>query len=210
RELCDEHAIVMIADEVQCGLGRTGRLFAVEHYGVVPDLIVTAKSLGAGMPIAAVTGRAEILDSAHLGGVGGTYGGSPVACAAAIEAIDIIRQPEFLAHARHLGDVMRDVLNGWSRAFPAVGDVRGLGPMMLVEFVRDRVSKAPLAPEEPLRIVSQAVANGVVVIRAGLFSNCVRLLPPLTMPEPMLREGLQALGAAIETVVALHFSAAGR
>src|SRR5262245_52344249 len=141
RELCDRHGIVMIADEVQCGFGRTGRLFAVEHYGVVPDLIVTAKSLGAGMPIAAVTGRAEILDSAHLGGVGGTYGGSPVACAAAIAAIDIIRQPEFLAHAPHLGDVMREVLTGWSRTFPVVGDVRGLGPMMLVEFVRDRASK---------------------------------------------------------------------
>jgi 4-aminobutyrate aminotransferase/(S)-3-amino-2-methylpropionate transaminase len=198
RELCDEHGIVMIADEVQCGLGRTGRLFAVEHYGVVPDLIVTAKSLGAGMPIAAVTGRAEILDSAHLGGVGGTYGGSPVACAAAIAATDIIRQPEFLAHARHLGDVMRDVLTGWSRTFPAVGDVRGLGPMMLVEFVRDRASKTPVDPEDTLRIVRQAVANGVVVIRAGLFSNCVRLLPPLTMPEAMLREGLDALGRAIE------------
>src|SRR5262249_58218199 len=108
-----------------------GGWFAGEHDGVGPDLIVTAKSLGAGMPIAAVTGRAEILDSAHLGGVGGTYGGSPVACAAAIEAIEIIRQPAFLAHARRLGDVMREVLTGWSRTFPVVGDVRGLGPMML-------------------------------------------------------------------------------
>ena len=113
RELCTEHGIVMIADEVQCGMGRTGRLFAVEHYDIVPDLITTAKSLGAGMPIAAVTGRAEIMDSAHLGGIGGTYGGSPVACAAAIEALNIIRQPEFLAHARHLGDVMREVMDGW-------------------------------------------------------------------------------------------------
>src|SRR5262249_20339530 len=120
RELCTEHGIVMIADEVQCGMGRTARLFAVEHYGVVPDLITIAKSLGAGMPIAAVTGRAEILDSAHLGGVGGTYGGSPVACAAALEAIDMIRQPEFLAHAARLGDVMREVLNGWKARW-AVG-----------------------------------------------------------------------------------------
>src|SRR5438093_13387824 len=123
----------MIAHEVQCGMGRTGRLFAVEHYGIVPDVIVTAKSLGAGMPIGAVTGRAEIMDSAHLGGVGGTYGGSPVACAAAIEAVNIIRQPEFLAHDRHLGDVMREVLNGWKEKFPIVGDVRGLGSMMLAE-----------------------------------------------------------------------------
>src|SRR5437762_10529226 len=113
RELCTEHGIVMIADEVQCGMGRTGRLFAIEHYDIVPDLITTAKSLGAGMPIGAVTGRAEIMDSAQLGGLGGTYGGSPVACVAAIEALNIIRQPDFLAHARRLGDVMREAMNGW-------------------------------------------------------------------------------------------------
>jgi 4-aminobutyrate aminotransferase/(S)-3-amino-2-methylpropionate transaminase len=200
RELCDTHGMIMIADEVQCGLGRTGRLFAVEHYDIVPDLVVTAKSLGAGMPIAAVTGRAEIMDSAHLGGIGGTFGGSPVACAAAIEALNIIRQPAFLAHARLLGDVMREVMNEWKARWPMVGDVRGLGPMMLAEFVRDRRTKEPSTPDETLQIVRQAVANGVVVMRAGLYSNCVRLLPPLTMPEDMLREGLNAIGSAIETV----------
>jgi 4-aminobutyrate aminotransferase / (S)-3-amino-2-methylpropionate transaminase / 5-aminovalerate transaminase len=200
RELCDAHGIVMIADEVQCGFGRTGRVFAVEHYGVVPDLLVTAKSLGAGMPIAAVTGRAEILDAAHLGGIGGTYGGSPVACAAAIEAVNIIRQPEFLAHARRLGDVMREVMTPWQSQWPIVGDVRGLGPMMVVEFVKDRESKTPATPEDTLAIVRQAVANGVMIMRAGLYSNCVRLLPPLVMPEDMLREGLDALGRAIAIV----------
>ena len=148
RELCDQHGIVMIADEVQCGIGRTGRLFAVEHYGVVPDLIMTAKSLGAGMPIAAVTGRGEIMDAAHLGGVGGTYGGSPVACAAAIEAVNMIRRPAFLAHARHLGDIMRRTLDGWKATWPFIGDVRGLGPMMVIEFVRDPESKEPAQPEE--------------------------------------------------------------
>lgn len=200
RELCDQHSIVMIADEVQCGMGRTGRLFAVEHYGVVPDLIVTAKSLGAGMPIAAVTGRSEIMDSSHIGGIGGTYGGSPVACAAAIEAVNIIRQPEFLFHARRLGDVMAEIMNGWKRDWPIVGDVRGLGPMMLAELVRDRETKEPASTEETLQVVRQAVANGVVVMRAGMFSNGIRLLPPLTMPEEMLREALGALGRAIETV----------
>jgi len=202
RELCDQHGIVMIADEVQCGFGRTGRLFAIEHYGLVPDVIVSAKSLGAGMPIGAVTGRAEVMDSAHLGGIGGTYGGSPVACAAALEAVNMIRRPEFLAHARRLGDVMREVMNGWKATFPIVGDVRGLGPMMLAEFVRDRDTKEPATPDETLKIVRQAVANGVVVMRAGLYSNCVRLLPPLTMSEDMLREGLGALGRAIELVAA--------
>jgi 4-aminobutyrate aminotransferase/(S)-3-amino-2-methylpropionate transaminase len=199
RDLCSEHGIVMIADEVQCGMGRTGRLFAIEHYDIVPDLVTTAKSLGAGMPIAAVTGRAEIMDSAHLGGIGGTYGGSPVACAAAIEALNTIRTPEFLAHARRLGDVMREVMSGWKAEYPIVGDIRGLGPMMLVEFVRDPVSKEPATPDETLRIVRQIVADGVVAMRAGLYSNCVRLLPPLVIPEDMLREGLKVIGRAIET-----------
>jgi 4-aminobutyrate aminotransferase/(S)-3-amino-2-methylpropionate transaminase len=190
----------MIADEVQCGFGRTGQLFACEHYGLVPDLIVTAKSLGAGMPIAAVTGRAEIMDSAHLGGVGGTYGGNPVACAAALEAVDMIRRPEFLAHARRLGAIMRMTLDEWKAHWPLVGDVRGLGPMMVVEFVRDRDTRQPAAPEEVLQIVRGAVANGVIVMRAGLYSNCVRLLPPLVMPEDMLAEGLDALARSIASV----------
>jgi 4-aminobutyrate aminotransferase/(S)-3-amino-2-methylpropionate transaminase len=190
----------MIADEVQCGMGRTARMFAVEHYGIVPDLVVSAKSLGAGMPIAAVTGRAEIMDSAHLGGIGGTYGGSPVACAAALEAVEIIRQPAFLAHAARLGDVMREVMNGWKRAWPLVGDVRGLGPMMLIELVRDRETKEPASMDNTLQVVRQSVANGVIVMRAGMYSNCVRFLPPLNMPEDMLREGLGAVGRAIETV----------
>src|SRR6185295_17027088 len=108
RELCTQHGIVMIADEVQCGFGRTGKLFAIEHAGVVPDLVVSAKSLGAGMPISAVTGRAEIMDSAHLGGIGGTYGGSPVACAAALAAVEAIRQPAFLQRAARVGEIMRE------------------------------------------------------------------------------------------------------
>jgi 4-aminobutyrate aminotransferase/(S)-3-amino-2-methylpropionate transaminase len=198
RELCDQHGIVMIADEVQCGCGRTGRLFAVEHYGIVPDLMVSAKSLGAGMPIGAVTGRVEIMDSAHLGGIGSTYGGSPMACVAAIEALNMIRQPDFLAHANYLGDVMREVLLEWKRRWPIVGDVRGLGPMMLIELVSDRETKAPLRPEDTLGIIRQAVSKGVVLIRAGVYSNCIRFLPPLNMPEDMLREALNAVGAAIE------------
>lgn len=199
RELCDRHGIVMIADEVQCGFGRTGRLFAIEHYDIVPDVVVTAKSLGAGMPIAAVTGRADIMDAAHSGGLGGTYGGSPVACAAAIEAVNMIRQPEFLAHARRLGEVMRSEMSGWKAKWPLVGDVRGLGPMMIAELVRDRDTKEP-ATDEALAVAREAVAKGVILIRAGLHNNGIRLLPPLTIPEDMLNEGLDALGRAIEAV----------
>ena len=207
RELCTQHGIVMIADEVQCGMGRTGKVFASEHYGLVPDMLVSAKSLGAGMPIGAVTGRADLMDAAHPGGVGGTYGGNPVACASALAAVETIRRPEFLAHATRLGEVMREVMAGWQQAYPIVGDVRGLGPMMLAEFVKDQTSKTPLAPEDTLAIVKGTVARGVVLMRAGLFSNGVRLLPPLTMPEPMLREALDALGASV-AVVAERLAAA--
>jgi 4-aminobutyrate aminotransferase/(S)-3-amino-2-methylpropionate transaminase len=199
----------MIADEVQCGCGRTGRLFAVEHYGIVPDLVVSAKSLGAGMPIGAVTGRAEIMDSAHLGGIGSTYGGSPVACVAALEALRIIRQPDFLAQANRLGGVMREVLLGWKKQWPIVGDVRGLGPMLLVELVSDPEAKTPLGPDDTLRIIRQAVSKGVVLIRAGVYSNCIRFLPPLNMPEDMLREALQAVGDSIAFVAQEKFAAAG-
>ncbi len=209
RGLCDRHGIVLIADEVQSGSGRTGKLFAIEHFGVVPDIVVSAKSLGAGMPIGAVTGRAEIMDSAHLGGIGSTYGGSPVACAAAIEAINMIRQPSFLAHANHLGSVMREVMETWQKKWPLVGDVRGLGPMMLVELVSDRATRQPLPAEDTLRVVRQSFAGGVILIRAGLFSNCIRFLPPLNMPEDMLREALDVVGRAIEAVAESYEAKAG-
>ena len=173
------------------GSAAPARLFAIEHYGVVPDLVVTAKSLGAGMPISAVTGRAEIMDAAHLGGVGGTYGGSPVACAAAIEAVEIIRQPAFLAHARRLGDVMREVMNGWKARSPMVGDVRGLGPMMLAELVQAIARRRNPRAEETLQIVRQAVArrrrSSCAPASTATASGCCRRS---TMPEDMLREGL--------------------
>lgn len=208
RDLCTEHGIVMIADEVQCGMGRTGKLFAIEHYGIAPDLIVTAKSLGAGMPVSAVTGRAEILDSAHLGGVGGTYGGSPVACAAAIEALETIRTPAFLAHANRVGEVLREVLGSWKGKHALVGDVRGLGPMMLVEFVRDHSTREP-APEETLAVIRKTVQRGVIAMRAGLFSNCIRFLPPLVITEAELREALGVMEAALAEVEAARPAGAG-
>ncbi len=200
RLLCDLHGIVLIADEIQCGSGRTGKLFAVEHYRVVPDILVAAKSLGAGMPIGAITGRSEIMDSAQVGGIGSTYGGSPVACVAAIEAINMIRQPEFLAHANYLGQMLREVLENWKQRYELVGDVRGLGPMLLIELVSDRAKRTPLQPEDTVRIVKLATAGGVILIRAGLLSNCIRFLPPLNMPEDMLREALGVVEHALATV----------
>jgi 4-aminobutyrate aminotransferase/(S)-3-amino-2-methylpropionate transaminase len=199
REVCSQHGIVMIADEVQTGFGRTGAMFAIEHAGVVPDLVTTAKALGAGMPISATTGRADIMDAPHVGGLGGTYGGSPVACAAAIEAIRMIRDPAFLAHARRIGDVMRGELLALQASCPLVGDVRGVGPMLLVELVLDGTTKAPAAAHA-LAVIKRAVANGVVLIRAGLYSNCVRLMPPLVITEDQLHEGLGVVGEAVRYV----------
>jgi 4-aminobutyrate aminotransferase/(S)-3-amino-2-methylpropionate transaminase len=198
RDICTQHGIVMIADEVQTGFGRTGTLFACEQLGIEPDIITTAKALGAGMPISATTGRAEMMDAPHLGGVGGTYGGSPVACAAAIAAIEMIRAPSFLAHAKRVGDIMREELTKMKRTL--VGDVRGLGPMMLIELVADD-TRAP-APAHALAVIKRAVANGVVLIRAGLYSNCVRFMPPLVITEAQLREGLAVVGEAVAYVEA--------
>jgi 4-aminobutyrate aminotransferase/(S)-3-amino-2-methylpropionate transaminase len=196
REVCDRHGIVFIADEIQCGAGRTGKLFAVEHSAVVPDIIVSAKSIGAGMPISAITGKAEIMDAPHLGGVGGTYGGSPVACVAAIEAIKILKSESFLKRANEVGEIIRTTLEKWKTNYKIIGDVRGIGAMRLVEFVKDRDSKEPDA-EVTLEVIKEAVSNGLIMIRAGLFSNCIRLLPPIVITDEQLTEGLQVLEDAI-------------
>lgn len=199
RELCDAHGIILVADEIQCGMGRTGRLFASEHYGVEPDLITVAKSLGAGMPISAVVGKAEIMDGPHPGGLGGTYSGNPLACAAALEATDIIRDEAFLARARELGERLRARLLEFQGDFPAIGDVRGLGPMLALELVHPDGSPDP---DAVLRIVGEALKRGLIVLRAGLYSNCLRFLPPLNLTDAELDEGLavlrEALAAALD------------
>ena len=200
REIATANGIVLVADEVQTGMGRTGTLWAVEQYGVEPDLVATAKSLGAGMPIAAVIGRAEVMDGPHPGGLGGTFSGNPLACAAAIAALDTLTSPDFLARARHLGEKLRDGLHATFAAGPYVGEVRGLGPMLAVEFVKDG-SKTPY-PELVLEITKQALARGLIVIRAGLYSNCIRLLPPLDLSDEHIDEGLSVLGEAYRAAVA--------
>ncbi|NWF69506.1 MAG: 4-aminobutyrate--2-oxoglutarate transaminase [Chloroflexi bacterium] len=202
RELCTEHGIVMVCDEIQCGFGRTGKLFAVEHYGIVPDLITTAKSLAAGMPLAAVTGKAEIMDAPHPGGLGGTYSGNPLACVAAIQAIEMIRQPAFLQRAAQIGETLRQHARAWQAENEIIGDVRGLGPMLALEFVSDRAKKTPFTALETMQISSEALQRGVIVIRAGLYSNCIRFLPPLNMSDAQLEEALAVVGGAIHSVSA--------
>jgi len=201
RELCDQHGIVMIADEVQCGFARTGKLFALEHYGLAADIIVTGKSLGAGMPISAITGRADIMDATHVGGMGGTYGGNPLTCVAAIAAIETMRQPAFLARVERIGAMLRETLEGWKTRHPLIGDVRGLGSMLLIELVKDRTTKEP-APDETLAILKAACRKGVIAMRAGLFTNGIRFLPPLVITDDQLREGLGVIEQALTDVEA--------
>lgn len=197
REVCDQYGIVMIVDEIQCGAGRTGKFFAVEHFDIVPDVVVSAKSIGAGMPISATTGRAEIMDAPHPGGVGGTYGGSPVACVAAIEAIKILKSESFLNRVNEVGELMRTTLESWKEKYRIIGDVRGLGAMQLVEFVKDRDSKDP-DMDVTLEIIRDAVSHGLIMIRAGMFSNCLRLLPPIVITNEQLTEALSVLEEAIQ------------
>lgn len=197
RAVADAHGIVLIFDEIQCGAGRTGKLFACSHFNVVPDIICMAKSIGAGMPISAITGKAEIIDAPHLGGVGGTYGGNPLACVAAIEALKILSSESFLARVNHVGDLISTTLNNWKNKYACIGDVRGLGAMLLVEFVKDHDTKEPDV-EIAMEIIKDAVSHGIILIRAGLYSNCIRLLPPIVMTDEQLAEGLQVLENAIQ------------
>ncbi|MCB0133195.1 MAG: 4-aminobutyrate--2-oxoglutarate transaminase [Caldilineaceae bacterium] len=202
RELCDVHGMVMVADEIQCGFGRTGKLFACEHYGIAPDLITTAKSLAAGMPLAAVTGRAAIMDAPHPGGLGGTYSGNPLACVAAVEAIKELRQPPVLARANAVGERMRAHLQAIRDEHPTVvGSVRGLGPMLVMEFVKDAATKEPNM--ELVGAVTQGtLARGLITIRAGLYSNCVRFLPPLNITDAQIDEGMAIVAQVVREAVA--------
>ncbi|WP_243026958.1 aspartate aminotransferase family protein [Thermus albus] len=202
REIADRTGAVFIADEVQSGSGRTGQMWAIEHSGVVPDLIVSAKSLGAGMPISAVTGRAEILDAPHVGGVGSTYGGNPLAAVAALEALKILQSPGFLANAPRIEAKIRQVFEPLKGEVPALGDVRGMGAMMALEFVRDPRTKEPW-PEFVLELVKRNTERGVITLRAGLYSNVLRFLPPLDIPLDMLEEGLFVVAENIKEVYAV-------
>ncbi len=200
RELCDEHGMILIADEVQSGFGRTGRLFAIEHVGVAPDMIAMAKSMAAGMPISAVTGRAELMDAPHPGGLGGTYSGNPVACVAATETIRMLRDEALLEHTRRLGERMRSRLEAIQAEHPdLVGDVRGVGTMLVVEIVTDAASKQP-DMEATAAICAATLRRGLITIRAGLYSNCVRFLPPLVISDDQLDEAMDVLAAAVAEV----------
>ncbi len=200
RALCDQHGMLLVADEIQCGMGRTGKLWAVEHAEVVPDLLLTAKSLAAGLPLSAVVGRADVMQAPHPGGLGGTYSGNPLACAAALAAMEIIRAPAFLRRATELGERLRARLLAIQARHPGwVGDVRGLGSMLALELVRDPNSKTPWV-EATQAVNAETLQRGLITIRCGLFSNCVRFLPPLDLPDEQLDEAMDALDLAMDAV----------
>ncbi|MCS7240260.1 MAG: 4-aminobutyrate--2-oxoglutarate transaminase [Candidatus Bipolaricaulota bacterium] len=201
RELANRYGFLLVCDEVQSGVGRTGKFFACEHFGVEPDLICVAKSIAAGLPLSAVIGKAEIMDALIPGAIGSTYGGNPVACAAALAVLDVIEEENLLARADHLGRIIRRELSRFMEKFPVIGEVRGLGAMVGIELVRDKKSKEP-APELTKSVQQEALHRGVLFATAGLHGNVIRFLLPLTTPDDALLEGLAVLEDAFQTVLA--------
>ena len=201
RTLCDRHGILLIVDEVQTGFARTGKMFAIEHSGVVPDLMTVAKSLAGGVPLSAVVGRADIMDAPLPGGLGGTYAGSPLGCAAALAVLDVIESEGLCARAERQGAMLRARLQDMRSRWPCIGEVRGLGAMVAMELVRDRRPDSPDA-EITKALVQSAGRRGLVLLSCGIYGNVIRFLAPLTMPDAQLAEGLAILEAALEDVAA--------
>jgi 4-aminobutyrate aminotransferase/(S)-3-amino-2-methylpropionate transaminase len=201
RKICDREGIVFIADEVQTGYGRTGRMFAIEHFGVEPDLITVAKSIAAGLPLSGVLGKAAIMDAPGDNAVGGTYVGNPVAQAAALAVLDVFEDERLLERAVRVGETVRGRMSAWLERYPEIGDVRGLGAMLALELVRDPATKEP-APELAGRVAEEAARRGVLLLKAGISGNCIRVLCPLVITDAELEEGLGAWEEAFEAVLA--------
>ncbi|PFJ52319.1 4-aminobutyrate--2-oxoglutarate transaminase [Bacillus nitratireducens] len=196
RNICDKYGIIMIADEIQTGFARTGSLFAMDHFGVAPDLMTFSKSIAAGMPLSAITGRADLMDAPGPGQLGGTFSGSPAACAAALAVLDVIEEENLVNRAVEIGERMMEVFNSWKEKYELIGDVRGLGAMTAIELVKNKETKEPAA-EEVKAIMKETHSKGVITISAGIYSNVLRFLPPLVITDEQLEEGLTILEAAI-------------
>lgn len=197
RSFLSEHGVLLIDDEVQTGMGRTGRLFAIEHFGVEPDVIALGKALANGLPISAVVGRSELMDAVHPMGLGTTFGGNPVAAAVALKVIDAIGERRILERAREVGEVVAARLEGLAERFESVGDVRGLGAMRAIEFVRDRRTKEPAA-DLAEAVVEAARKRGLLLLKGGFYGNVIRLHPPLTIERDLLEEGLDRLEDSVD------------
>ncbi len=199
KQICEANGVLFIADEVQSGIGRTGKMFAIEHWGVEPDLMTSAKSLAAGYPLSAVTGKAELMDAPHPGGLGGTYGGNPTACRAALAVFDIIAEQDLLARADAIGAKLMAAFGEMERELPVVGDVRGKGAMVAFELVLDRDTKAP-AGDLTKALVERSVQKGLLMISAGTFGNVIRPLMPLTTEDDVLERGIAIIGESLREV----------
>jgi 4-aminobutyrate aminotransferase / (S)-3-amino-2-methylpropionate transaminase / 5-aminovalerate transaminase len=197
RRICDENGIVLVVDEVQTGYGRTGRMWAIEHYGIEPDLMVIAKSIAAGLPLSGVIGRAEIMDAPGDSAIGGTYVGNPVAQAAAVAVLEVIEDEGLVERASALGETMRERMVRWQDRFPAIGDVRGLGAMLAIELVEDRETKRPAA-DLASAVTKAAAARGLLLLKSGIYSNCIRVLCPLVVSDSELDEALDVWEQALE------------
>jgi 4-aminobutyrate aminotransferase/(S)-3-amino-2-methylpropionate transaminase len=195
-EFCREQGVLFVADEVQTGIGRTGRWFGIEHEDVVPDVVTTAKSLGGGLPISGITARSDVMDGIHVGGLGGTFGGNPLACRAALAVLDRIERDGLLERAERIGQVAVGRLRDIEECHEAVGEVRGRGAMVAIELVTDRSTKEP-AGALATRVIQECYREGVIVLKAGTYDNVIRLLPPLTIEEGLLLEGLDVLDKAL-------------
>src|SRR5215212_1217859 len=200
RRICDDNGIVFVVDEVQTGFGRTGRMWGIEHYDVEPDLVTVAKSIGAGLPLSGVIGNAEIMDAPGDSAIGGTYVGNPVAQAAALAVLDVLEEEGLSDRAAAVGDRIRERMHAWQERWEAIGDVRGLGAMLAIELVHDRGSKSP-APELASKVVEAAAERGLLLLKSGIYSNCIRVLVPLVISDGELDEALgvweQALDASL-------------
>jgi 4-aminobutyrate aminotransferase/(S)-3-amino-2-methylpropionate transaminase len=202
KEYCEKSGALFVADEIQTGIGRTGRWFAIEHEDVVPDVVTSAKSLGGGLPISAITGRADVMDSVHAGGLGGTYGGNPIAAAAALAALGQIESEKLVERANTVGRIEMERLRDMEKRYDQIGEIRGRGAMIAMELVADRTTKEPLDKATGNRIVEECYRNGVVILKAGTYDNVIRLLPPLTIEEALLEEALGVLDEAMGTALA--------
>ena len=199
HKICKAYGIVFISDEIQTGIGRTGKLFAIEHWNVVPDIVLSAKSLAAGMPLSAIIGRREMMDAPHVGGLGGTYGGNPVSCRAALAVLNIIEEENLIQKAEQLGKKVRARFESFQKQFEIIGDVRGIGLMLGLELVRDRESKEPAA-DEVKAILKYCHEKGLILISCGTFGNVIRTLMPLVIEDDQLERGLAIMEEGFQSL----------
>jgi 4-aminobutyrate aminotransferase/(S)-3-amino-2-methylpropionate transaminase len=196
KKICEKYGIIYVADEIQCGYGRTGRMFAFEHYGIEPDMVTSAKSLAAGLPLSAVIGRADMMDTTVIGGLGGTYSGNPVALAAGLAVLDVFEEEHLLDKSTTMGEYMMKRFEAMQEKYALIGDVRGLGAMVAIELVKDRGTKEPAA-DETKKIMKYCYERGLILVKAGMYDNIVRLLPPLMTTMEQLEVGMDLIEEAI-------------